>query len=500
MSKRQSGVLMHVTSLPGRFAVGGFGEEAKRFIDFLSETGFKIWQVLPFHPIDEMNSPYKSESAFAGNFLFIDPQTLLNEGIVSQSDVDECVYHGSPYTADYAFASGRKKALLRKAFEQSFARFKDEITAFKSAHPWAENYALFKACKNDSDDAPWWEWEKSLRDFNACVSQKERFENEMNYYIFVQYLFFEQWKTIKDYAAAKGVKILGDMPVYVSMDSADVWSDVGNFLIDEQTFVPDEVAGVPPDYFSKEGQLWGNPIYNWQKMEQNGFSWWKERVAAELELYDMLRIDHFRGLASYWAVPSGSKTAVNGKWKQGPGMSLFNALKDTYSGKEIIAEDLGAFGEDVKELLKETGFPGIRVIQFAFQSNGENEHLPHNYSKNTVACLGTHDNNTLLGWLYELSEGERGYTLDYCGFGSGDGDWGTGGYNAPACRKIIETVWRSSADTAIIAFQDLCGFGSDARMNIPGVPELNWRIRTTQETIDSADKSYFRKINAIFGR
>ena len=271
MSKRQSGVLMHITSLPGKYAVGGFGEEAKRFIDFLSDTGFKIWQVLPFHPIDEMNSPYKSESAFAGCFLFIDPDTLVKDGIVTQSDADKCIYGGSPYTADYAFASAKKEELLRAAFEKSFDLFKDNVAEFKSTHAWAEDYALFKACKNYSGDSPWWEWEKSLQDYNTCIKQKDRFENEMNYHLFVQYLFFEQWKKIKKYAAEKEIKIFGDMPVYVSMDSADVWSNVGNFLIDEETFVPADVAGVPPDYFSKDGQLWGNPIYNWKKMEKDGF-------------------------------------------------------------------------------------------------------------------------------------------------------------------------------------------------------------------------------------
>lgn len=489
---------MHITSLPGRFAVGGFGKEAEKFIDFLSQTGFKIWQVLPFHPIDEMNSPYKSESAFAGNYLFIDPDSLLSDGLVTQADVDACVYGGSPYTADYAFAAEKKSALLRIAYEHMNDELKCRIIDFKESNPWVVNYALFKACKNYSGGAPWWEWDENLRDYGKCIFLKDRFENEFDFQIFVQYIFFEQWRKIKTYANAKGIKILGDMPVYVSMDSADVWSSTDNFKINKDTFVPDEVAGVPPDYFSKDGQLWGNPIYNWQKMEQEGFPWWKKRIAAELDLYDMLRIDHFRGLASYWAVPYPSKTAINGSWKQGPGMKLFDALKDVCQGKEIIAEDLGAFGEDVKELLAKTGFPGIRVIQFAFQSDCENEHLPHNYTRNTVACLGTHDNNTLLGWLYELSEGERHYALDYCSFGGGD--WGEGGYHAPACRRIIETVWKSAADTVIIAFQDLCGFGSDARMNIPGVADLNWRIRTTQQTIDNIDKPYFKKINAIYGR
>ena len=498
MDKRAAGVLMHITSLPGPFGVGGFGAQAKKFIDFLSGCGFKIWQVLPFHPVDEMNSPYKSESAFAGNSLFIDPVSLKNDGLVSEDDVSRCVYDSTPYTADYDFAKRTKSKLLETAYKNITQKERDEMAEFAASHFWVEDYALFKAVKDSNGGAPWWEWENSLRDYKSCVAQKEKFKDKMDFCIFVQYIFFKQWGEIKDYAAKKNVKILGDMPVYVALDSADVWSNVDLFKINKDTFVPDEVAGVPPDYFSEDGQLWGNPLYDWGAMERDSYSWWIKRMSAELSVYDIVRIDHFRGLASYWAVPYSSKTARNGQWKKGPGMKLFDALKKELGSPDVIAEDLGEFGEDVERLLNDTGFPGIRVIQFAFQSDGSNEHLPHNYSHNTVACLGTHDNNTLLGWLYDLPPEERRYALEYCGY---DGtDWGEGGYKAPACRKIIETVWRSVADTVIIAFQDLCGFGNDARMNIPGVAELNWRFRTTQQTVDSVDTEYYKKINRLFGR
>ncbi|MCQ2471111.1 MAG: 4-alpha-glucanotransferase [Clostridia bacterium] len=498
MNKRKSGVLMHITSLPSRFGIGSFGKEADEFIDLLSDMGFSIWQVLPFHPVDEVNSPYKSESAFAGNPLMICPQELYNDGFITKDELDSCVYDGTPYTADYDFARKTKSYILRNAFYRCTNDEKEKLKDFAEENPWVEDYALFKALKEKNNDAPWWEWQENEKNFAICQKDKEKYRNEMNYYIFVQYLFFKQWSRIKKYALEKGIKILGDMPVYVSMDSADVWSNTELFEIDKDTFVPTEVAGVPPDYFSEDGQLWGNPLYNWVAMEKDGFRWWKNRLTYELKLYDIVRIDHFRGLASYWAVPFESKTAKNGKWKQGPAMKLFNAVKDVYKEGEIIAEDLGLFGEDVIKLLEDTCFPGIRVIQFGFQGGSENEHLPHNYQNNLVACLGTHDNNTLLGWLYELNDDERKYALDYCGF-TGD-NWGEGGYYAPACRKVIETVWRSCANTAIIAFQDMCGFGNDARMNIPGVPDLNWRVRTTAETLHGIDREYFKKINRIFGR
>lgn len=489
---------MHITSLPGPFGVGCFGKEANSFVDFLNEAGFSIWQVLPFHPIDKANSPYKSESAFAGNWLFIDPRGLALDGLVTLGDIEKCIYNSTPYTADYEFAKRAKMQLLRLAFKNAGEEVKSAAKAFAKEHFWAEDYALFKAVKEFNNNAPWWMWAEHLRDYEACRKNKNQFKEEAEFWLFVQYIFFKQLHELKKYANQRGVKILGDMPIYVAMDSADVWSNMKLFEIDKSTFLPREVAGVPPDYFSADGQLWGNPLYNWEEMQANGYSWWIKRLGAEMETYDIVRIDHFRGLESYWAVKNGSKTARDGQWKKGPGMKLFDAVNKAYSNPNIIAEDLGSFDQEVAKLLEASGFPGIRVIQFAFDGNSSNEHIPHNYCKNLVACLGTHDNNTLLGWLYEMQESQRKTVLDYCGFKTND--WGVGGYQAPACRRIIETVWGSTANTAIISFQDMCGFGSDARMNIPGVAKNNWRFRTTKETIDNVDKAYFKKINQLYGR
>ena len=326
-------------------------------------------------------------------------------------------------------------------------------------------------------------------------SGRECIKDDFEFICFKQYIFFEQWREIKKYAADKNVKIIGDMPIYVALDSADVWACPENFRLDLK---PQSVAGVPPDYFSEDGQLWGNPLYDWEHMEKDGCKWWLERLGAAFAMFDVVRIDHFRAFASYWAVPADSDTAKNGEWQKGPGMKFFNRLFEKYPDAPVIAEDLGVFGEDVTELLRETGFPGMKVIQFAFTPGADSLHLPHHCTPNSAVYCGTHDNNTLFGWLFEAPEAERNYILRYVGF-RGD-NWGEGGYHAPACRSIIETVWRTSSRIAVIAFQDMCGFGNDARMNIPGVPELNWRFRTTAETIANVDKKYFREINGLFGR
>lgn len=498
LNKRASGVLFHISSIPGDYGIGVFDKNCFDFIDFLADMGFGYWQVLPFNPVDGANSPYCSNSAFAGNYLFISPDGLYEEGLVTKEDAEENKYLGSPYTADYKFASEKRLELLKKAFLNINNELAEKIKAFELQNPWLTDYAVYMAVKDIENQKPWWEWKSEHARYHECIKNIYDFEEQAAFWKFVQYIFFTQWKKIKEYANSKGIAIIGDMPIYVAMDSVDVWSNPELFKIDEKSLKAKVVAGVPPDYFSENGQLWGNPIYDWPAMEKSGFDWWISRIAHAFKIWDVLRIDHFRAFASYWEVPADSDTAKIGKWVDGPKMKLFNKVFEYFPNAPIIAEDLGVFGDDVVELLQQTKFPGMKVIQFGFDPGSDSSHLPHNCTQNCVNYVGTHDNNTILGWLWEASENERRFALDYVGF-SGD-NWGEGGYYSPSCRKIIEAVWKSSANTAIISFQDMCGFGSDARMNIPGVPEKNWRFRTTKETIEKTDREYFRKINALYRR
>ncbi len=494
--KRSSGVLMSISALPSKYGVGVFGREAVEFARRLSEMGFTYWQVLPFTPLDYANSPYGSDSAFAGNELYISPDMMVEEGYVSVLEAETNIYNGSPYIADYDFAREMRENLIRCAFSRLDESKKDEISRFIS-HRGLLDHCLYRALKTKNGGKKFWEWESGAK-YSEALSLAPTLENEILYHGFVQYLFDTQWQKTKKEINDLGIKIIGDMPIYVSRDSVDVWANPELFDIDPETYRPALVAGVPPDYFSEDGQLWGNPLYNWKYHKTQGFSWWIARIKRSFELYDMLRIDHFRAFASYWAVDGDAKTAKNGAWKKGPGMQLFKAVKETLGDVPIIAEDLGAYGEDVIALLDKSGFPGMRVVQFGFEPGEDSNHLPHNYTENSIAYVGTHDNNTLLGWLWEASDEQRAFALDYCGFDHGD--WGKGGYNAPACRKIIESVWRSVSSLAVISFQDLCGFGSDARMNVPGDDSGKWRFRTTWETIDGIDMGYYSKLNSLFRR
>lgn len=499
LDKRGAGVLMHISSLPSEYGIGVFDKNCFDFVDALSEMKFGYWQVLPFNPVDDSNSPYCSSSAFAGNYLFINPQSLCDMGLCTQAEVDENKYKGTPYTADYDFAKEKRMTLLKSAFLKIDSDLAEKIVKFTEENEWLTDFSLYMALKEENDFAPWWKWGEEYSRYDLfCEKHRYDYEEKSAFWKFVQYLFFMQWEEIKSYANEKGVAIIGDMPIYVALDSADVWANTEQFLINEKTLKPQKVAGVPPDYFSKDGQLWGNPLYDWSRMELDGYSWWLKRIGMNLKTYNVVRIDHFRAFASYWAVPSDSETAKNGEWEDGPKMKFFDKVFAKYPDAPIIAEDLGLFGEDVVKLLEDTGLPGMNVIQFAFDPNGDPSHLPHNAVKNSVSYVGTHDNNTILGWLWEASEEERRFALDYIGF-SGT-DWGNGGYYSESCRKMIEAVWKSSSDTAVVSFQDMCGFGSDARMNIPSVPEKNWRFRTTAETINALDKHYFRRINTLFRR
>lgn len=498
LKQRGAGVLFHISSMPSPYGIGVFDENAKHFIDKIQEMGFTYWQVLPFNPTDNANSPYCSPCAFAGNLLFINPEGLKDMGLIDEKDVKENIYNSTPYTADYEFAKKARLKTLKKAFLNINGELASEIKNFEIENPWLTDYAVYMAIKELENNKPWWEWKEEHAKYYKCIKNIYLYEEKAAFWKFVQFIFFKQWNELKQYANEKGIAVIGDMPIYVAMDSVDVWSNLPLFLIDEKTLKVEKVAGVPPDYFSEDGQLWGNPIYDWNTMKKDGYSWWISRIATALKTYNVVRIDHFRAFASYWEIPAESKTAKTGKWVKGPGMDLFNKVFEKFPDPPIIAEDLGVFGEDVVQLLKDTDFPGMKVVQFGFDPNIDSSHLPHNATQNSINYVGTHDNNTILGWLWEANENERKFALDYIGF-EGD-NWGEGGYYSKSCRKVIEAVWKSSSNVAVIAFQDMCGFGSDARMNIPGVPDKNWRFRTTKETLDCIDTNYFKHINALYRR
>lgn len=492
---RRSGAFLNISSLPSPYGIGDLGSGAYKWVDRLSGMGFSLWQVLPMVPVGEGNSPYASPSAFAGNMLYISPQLMYEDGLITAAEAEGAKYPGSPYKADYAFAEESKRRLVLSALARADRALLKAVEAFGEENAHIRNYALFAAIKEAKGGLPFWEWGKEA-DFETAKSEENRFREGVQYRLFAQYLFFSQWERLKKYANTRGVKLFGDMPIYVSRDSADLWENRGLFEVDGQTAKPAFSAGVPPDYFSKTGQLWGNPLYNWDAMRAENFAWWKQRFEAGFKLYDVLRVDHFRAFASYYAVPAGAESAAEGEWRKGPGMELFKAIGKQKG--EIIAEDLGVYGEDVEALLEETGFPRMRVIQFGFDPGENSAHLPHNYRREAAAYVGTHDNNTILGWLWEATPHQRQYALEYCG--ADVNDWGRGGRDAPACRRIIEAVWRSVADTAMISFQDMCGYGADTRLNTPGVPTGNWEFRATEEAVNDIDGDYFRRLNKIFKR
>lgn len=476
--KRQSGILMHISSLYGDYSIGNFGKNAKEFVDFLVENGFSVWQVLPFTVTDEYNSPYKSFSAFGGNPYFVDPEKLYDDGLISAEDLKSCKQE-TPYSCEFERLAKERMVLLRKAYKNSKNR--DAVREFINSHPRIEAFCRFMTLREQNGLKAWQEWEsEEITDYELLGTWQ-----------FIQYEFFTQWAEIKDYANSKGVSIIGDIPIYVSDDSCDVWENKNLFDIDEKGY-PTSVAGVPPDYFAEDGQLWGNPLYNWDEMKKDNFLWWRERIDHSLEMFDGVRIDHFRAIEAYWAVDASEKTARNGKWIKGPGIDFVNAVKAGHEDKLIIAEDLGDITDEVRALVEESGFPGMRVFQFGFLDDGNSIHMPHNYIRNSVAYSGTHDNNTIFGFLWESDDNTRRRALEYCGFQGGD--WGG------ASPLLLRAIFASVSDLAIIPVQDFLMYGSDTRINTPGVAKGNWSYRVTKEQLDNADKEFFRSLNRIYKR
>ncbi|MBO5712591.1 MAG: 4-alpha-glucanotransferase, partial [Clostridia bacterium] len=447
--ERASGVLMHISSLYGKYSCGAFSNNAKTFIDNLKKGGFKYWQVLPFCITDDYNSPYKSYSAFSGNPNFIDLERLYEDGLITKTDLDKATQL-SPYLCEFDRLKNERIKLLFKA-SKKFTKIA-EMNEFYATHKETLEFCKFMALKDANNGKPWYEWSTTKYDEKCYFAWQ-----------FIEYVFYTQWLEIKTYANNNGIKIIGDIPIYVDHDSADVWANPSLFQLDKN-YKPKAIAGVPPDYFSADGQVWGNPLYNYKEMKKDGYAWWKKRIAFTGELFDAVRIDHFRAIETYYAIPYGDKTAKNGKWVKGPGMSLINEIKKVAKNTMIIAEDLGEITDDVRKLLKKSGFPGMRVLQFAFM--GENStHLPHNYVNNTVAYTGTHDNNTLLGYIWELDEQTRHRVLEYFDY---HGEWDNC-YDA-----IIKGMMRSTAGIVVFPIQDLLKFGADTRLNTPGNGEKNW--------------------------
>ncbi|MBE6632839.1 MAG: 4-alpha-glucanotransferase [Ruminococcaceae bacterium] len=475
--ERKSGVLMHVSSLWGDYSEGSLGRAAREWIDFLAEGGFKVWQVLPFCLPDEWNSPYKSNGAFSLNPNFIDLPTLREMGLLTNGEL-ESARQLTPYSCEFKRLREERFALLRRAA----GRVKDwaPIERFLNNHPQVDAFCRFMALKEANGGAEWVDWTVDTPN-----------EETLRAWQFTQYEFFCEWAELKAYANAKGVQIIGDIPIYVAYDSSDVWANRELFLLDERDR-PTAVAGVPPDYFAKDGQLWGNPLYNWSKMKEDGYAWWRERMAFMLELFDGVRIDHFRGLESYFSIPAGETTARNGRWVQGPGMDLIRAIQPLCEGKLIIAEDLGVITPEVRELVRESGFPGMRVLQFGFIDEEDNPHLPHNYDNHCVAYTGTHDNNTLLGYVWEMSDYDRRRLLEYCDYDGADWD--------NCYPAVLRTMFQSHAGLLIIPIQDLLLYGSDTRINTPGNSEGNWSYRITRAQLYEIDRKRFLNWNRIYRR
>jgi 4-alpha-glucanotransferase len=487
--ERASGILLHPTSLPGRYGIGELGDEAWAFLRFLGAAGQRLWQVLPLGPTGYGDSPYQAFSAFAGNPLLISTDRLLRDGLLESGDLDDQPEFPEGHV-DYGPAITFKNTILRRAY----ARFKAEggmrqVDAWDT--PWLEDYALFMALKDHHEGASWSAWAPELvrRESAALAAARRDLGDHVDFYRFCQYRFFEDWGALKREANAAGVRIIGDLPIFVAYDSADAWANQGLFFLDEAG-QPTVVAGVPPDYFSATGQLWGNPLYRWDAMAKDDYAWWVARLRMSLTMFDLARIDHFRGFEAYWEIPAGEETAVNGRWVKGPGAAFFEAIRAQLGELPIIAEDLGLITEEVVALRERFGLPGMLVLQFA-PSDPQNAYLPHNHERNNVVYSGTHDNDTTRGWWKGASDDERAFVRRYLG-------------HAVTRRTIawefIRLAFASVARTAIVPLQDVLNLGSEARMNTPGVAGGNWGWRYEEGALTPELAGRLRDLTELYAR
>ena len=479
MKKRQSGVLMHISSLPGKYGIGSFGQSAYDFVDFLVRTKQRYWQILPLGTTSYGDSPYQSFSAFAGNTYFIDFDILIEEGLLNESDVKGADFGDDPRKVDYAKIFDARRPIMEKAV----ARFlkADNLSDYESFveqnAAWLEVFAEYMAIKEHFDNLAWTEWPDEAirrRDAASLASYREKQADKLTYHRVTQYLFFKQWLRLKAYANEHHIEIVGDMPIYVAADSADVWAQP-HFFKTDAVGKPTCVAGCPPDEFSETGQLWGNPIYDWEAMDKDGYAWWIERLRESFKIYDIVRIDHFRGFESYWEVPAGSETSASGKWVKGPDYKLFAAVKEALGDLNIIAEDLGFMTDEVIELRERTGFPGMKILQFAFNPDDESIDSPHLAPNNSVMYTGTHDNNTVLGWYKdEIDDATRQYMAQY----TNRKEYET------VPHAMLRTIFASVSFMAIATMQDLLELDSAARMNYPSTIGGNWTWRMTAEELN----------------
>ncbi len=491
---RTSGILMPIFSLDSDYGIGTLGKSAYEFVDFLDKSGQTYWQVLPINPISLGNSPYLTVSSSSGNPFFIDLDILTEEGLLIESDYNYINFGENDEKVDYKKLIENREQVLRIAFSNFNLDNKDFADFCNEEKGWLDDYSLYMALKNANCGRCWRDWKDELvtREKDAVDKAKEIYKSEINFYKFIQYEFYKQWYKLKEYANEKGVKIIGDIPIYVDYDSQDVWCNTDSFDLDED-YKPRMLAGCPPDAFCAEGQLWGTPVYNWDNMKKAEvpYKWWRERISHALKIFDVVRLDHFRGFESFYCIENGAENAINGVWKKGPGMELFNVFESDYGEKlPIIAEDLGFLTHSVKQLLDDSGFPGMKVMQFAFDSREESDYFPHNYEKNSVVYIGTHDNDTVIGWTKSAPKDSVEFARKYLHVDEDEGfNW-----------AMIRAAMMSVSDTAIFTMPDIMGLGSEARINTPSTVVSNWEWRIKKGCVNDWLANIIRENTALYRR
>lgn len=491
---RASGILMPIFSLPSRYGIGSFSKSAYQFVDMLKKAGQKYWQILPLCPTSYGDSPYQSFSTYAGNPYFIDLDQLIEEKLLTRKECQACDFGDDPQDIDYGKLYENRFKLLRKAYERANVGEDQEFEAYRRENAWwLDDYALFMAVKDQFDGVAWNEWAEDirLRWSNAMDYYRRELYYEIEFYSYLQFVFMKQWKKLKNYANINGIEIIGDIPIYVAFDSADAWANPELFQFDAEN-LPTAVAGCPPDGFSADGQLWGNPLYRWDYHRETGFDWWIRRIAYCSELYDVVRIDHFRGFDEYYSIPYGDTTARNGHWEKGPGAALFEAAKNRLGELNIIAEDLGYITDSVKKLVADSGFPGMKVLEFAFDSREKSDYLPYTYEKNSVVYTGTHDNETIAGWYAGLDKSDLKMCTDYMNIDRIPGKeyhW-----------DFIRLAMLSVSDLCVIPIQDYLGLDNRARINHPSTLGTNWRWRLAKGQLSASLLKEIREMTRISGR